>query len=849
MNLAYLLPPLLSAGVAVSLMLIVIAKGWRNRASHSFLLIAFGTALWGIIIFFMRASPDVEHALLWDRAVAPVCFATFIFYYHFSLALTGAKKNRAVLLVAYLSLALVIAFSPTGILVQNMRVESYGYAPIFGPGIFLLFSGYLFLAFALYSLIVAYRGSREYEQRNRLLYVTIAMVFPIVGASLELSPLIYPMAIFGNIAFCLLTTVAILRYHLFDIRIAMRKGLAYLTMSGLVAIPYVGTIFIIHWALEGRQISPWIYFLLLLLLAFAIQPLWRMVQRAVDRLFYRGRYDYLSALEQFSRECTSIIEIDSLSRRLVSLVSLAMVAARAYLLMPHGNNEKFILAASSTSDNEDDILLDAASALVTWHEHHDRPLRRSDLDFLRTLEGITAKERKMLDYIEADLLVPFMHREKLNGILILGPKLSEAPYGADDIATLMVLARHASTAIENAHLYAQSQQMVIRDGLTGLYNHRYFQERLREEVERGRRLKRPVTLMMLDIDMFHIYNELHGHAAGDIALTEVAQVLRGVARKIDLLFRYGGEEFAVLVPGQEAIQVCRLGERARKAIEAHPFPGLVSHRGLITISAGVASYPEHAPDAETLVFCADLAMLESKQKGRNSVALYTPMEIALAPSEEEHKRAALARTSQVSYVSTILALAAAIDAKDPFTYGHSQKVAKYTVLLGEAIGLSPEQLGSLRTAAMLHDIGKIGIPDSLLRKAERFTPEEMDEMKRHPELATSILSHVPSLSDLLTHIVHHHEYFDGSGYPDGLAGSDIPLESRILAIADAFDAITSSRAYRPARSVIEAITELRRCAGTQFDPHLVEAFCQALEQRPDATEVSDIENHVREGQV
>jgi diguanylate cyclase (GGDEF)-like protein len=841
MNLPYLLPPLIASGVASILLAVVLIRGRRNKASRIFSLIILGTALWGLFIFLMRASPDVEHALMWDRVGAPVAFAMFIFYYQFSLALTGAKKNKAVLLTAYSILALIIAFSPTGLFVQSMRAESYGYAPIIGPGVYLLLAfSPLLMGMAFYHLVKAYKASRDYEEKNRFLYVALAMSFPVVGTIVEVFPTVYPTAIFGNIAFCLFASVAIFRYNLFDIRIAMRKGLAYLVISAIVAVPYVGAILLASWALGETPVPLWVYIVLLLLLASASQPLWRRVQRTVDRLFYRGRYNYLSTLEQFSRQCTSIIDLDTLSSRLVSLTSAAMGATIAYLMMPQGSKGNFVVVASSASDNEYDFLLDADSALIIWLGRHDESLRRSDLNFFSTLEAITAKERTMLERMDMELIVPFLYRGKLNGILILSPKLSEEPYGADDIATLMVLARHASTAIENAYLYAQSQQMVIRDGLTGLYNHRYFQERLREEVERGRRLQRPVALMMLDIDMFHIYNELHGHAEGDRALAELAQVLRGVARKTDLLFRYGGEEFAILMPGTGASRVGALGDRARKAVETHAFPGLVKESGLLTVSVGVASHPENAPDAETLVFCADLALLEAKQKGRNSVVLYTPKEVAIATSEDP-KSAALTRLSQLTYVSTILALAATLDAKDPFTYGHSQKVAKYAVLLGEAIGLSSEQLGSLRTAALLHDIGKIGIPDNILHKAGRFTVKEMEEMKRHPKLAASILSHVPSLSHLLPHIVHHHERFDESGYPDGLTASDIPLESRILAIADAFDAITSPRAYRSACSVIEAIAELRRCAGTQFDPHLVEVFCSIMEQSPDIADVSGLE--------
>jgi putative nucleotidyltransferase with HDIG domain len=299
------------------------------------------------------------------------------------------------------------------------------------------------------------------------------------------------------------------------------------------------------------------------------------------------------------------------------------------------------------------------------------------------------------------------------------------------------------------------------------------------------------------------------------------------------MFRYSGDEFAMLAPGRKRIEAYAFAERMRKAVESHPFPGLVSGKGVLTISIGIACYPEHVADAETLAFCAELALLESKKKGRNTVTTYAPIQAAEAPSSKTpDKRAALSKASQLSHISTILALAAALDAKDPFTYGHSQKVAKYAVLLGEAIGIEPERLSALRTAALLHDIGKIGIPDGLLLKPQRFSDEERIEVQKHAVLAVDILKHIPSFSGLLPNIVHHHERFDGTGYPDGIRGEDIPLESRILSIADSYDAMTSPRQYKPTLTTKEAIAEIKKCAGTQFDPKLANVFCEIIWPAP-----------------
>jgi diguanylate cyclase (GGDEF)-like protein/putative nucleotidyltransferase with HDIG domain len=824
MNVSYLALPLIVCIIALLLLAIVLAKGRRRPAGRVFSFILFMLALYGLFTFFMRNSPDVEHALIWDRVVSTFGTGMFVLYYHFSLKLTDTKHWKISLMLSYVLWIIGTAISPTGLIIKDMTIKSYGYAPIVGPGVYIMYPFVFVLGISFYHLFKSARQSRDYEEKNRLQWVAAAMSFSLLGVALEAFPAIVPTALLGHLFFCLLAGIAILKYHLFDIRIIARKGLTYLLISALVAIPYVSIITIATWALGGKQVPLWVSLTLLVTLAFTAHPLWQWGQRLVDKLFYGKRYSSLNALERFSRECTGIIDLNSLSNHLISLTLPAMGASSAHLLMPRGNDMNFSLPESSAIEKNTDMYLDQNSILVRWLEKHDSPLRRSDIDYNSTLEAVTSKERALLNMINADLLVPFKYRDRLNGILTLSPKLSTEEYTKDDFDTLMVLARQASTAIENARLYAQSQEMAIKDGITGFYNHSFFQERTREEVEQAKTFKIPLSLVMINIDLFHIYNEIHGHAEGDKALADMAKVIRSISRETDLLFRYSGDEFAMLAPRTESSEASALAEKMRKAIESHHFPGLISGKGVLTISIGISCYPEHVADAETLAFCAELALLESKRKGRNAVSVYTPVASTVTSA------AVISKASQLSYVSTILTLAAALDAKDPYTYGHSQKVAKYAVLLGEAIGIEPERLSALKTAALLHDIGKIGVPDHLLLKPQRFNDEERKEIQKHSTLAASILKHIPSLSNLLPHIVHHHERFDGTGYPDGIKGEDISIEARILAIADSYDAMTSLRPYRPALKTQDAIAEIRQCAGTQFDPNLVKVFCEVLGQ-------------------
>jgi len=452
-----LLPPLISAIAASILLALIIVKARHNTASRIFSLNVFAVFLWALFIFFMRNSPNVEHALLWEKALIPVIFLFFASFYHFSLAITNTLGNKLVLKITYFCGIPIIATSFTPWFFKEVVEESYGYAPVFGPAGYIIFglaSALLMMAF--HSLIRAHRNSIEYEEKNRYLFVFLAMLFPLIGLLIDVFPMIYPASIFGNMGFCILASIAIFRYHLFDVRIALQKGFRYLMVSGFVAIPYVTILFLVSGPLKPDKGSFLIHAAFVLALAFAIQPLWRVAQGIVDRVFYRGRYDHLKTLERFSQECTEIINLTKLSERLISITTAAMRASSAHLMIFERNGLKYIDISNLSNDEETALQFDADSAFVTWFRKHDWPLSRAKIDYSSELASVTARERAMLDATSADLLVPFKRGADLIGILIMGEKLSGEPYGNDDIAMLMVLARHASTAIENAYLYDQS---------------------------------------------------------------------------------------------------------------------------------------------------------------------------------------------------------------------------------------------------------------------------------------------------------------------------------------------------------------------------------------------------------
>ncbi|MDH7601114.1 MAG: diguanylate cyclase [Armatimonadota bacterium] len=371
----------------------------------------------------------------------------------------------------------------------------------------------------------------------------------------------------------------------------------------------------------------------------------------------------------------------------------------------------------------------------------------------------------------------------------------------------------------------RAEEQANIDGLTGVYNHRFFQERLTAEIERANRFRRVLSIIMLDIDNFKHYNDTWGHQAGDKLLVLFAALCGQCIRSIDFLARYGGEEFIIILPETTETEAFNVAERIRQTTERETEAALGPGKGT-TVSAGIACYPKHGFTRHALILSADAALYSAKRSGKNRTCIY---------ESDQHRPYRAASSHVKSIVSeedleAIEALSAAVDAQTTCYNGHSSAVSNHAVLLGERLGLSPSELGSLRVAAMLHDIGTLGTPREILEKCTPLLQDEWKLIERHPGLGSRILARLQEMPAIGPAVRHHHERYDGKGYPNGLAGKEIPLFARIIAIADAYDAMTHPRPYRPALSQTEAIQELRRCAGTQFDPDLVEEFIAALEE-------------------
>ncbi|MGQ9455508.1 MAG: bifunctional diguanylate cyclase/phosphohydrolase [Armatimonadota bacterium] len=305
-------------------------------------------------------------------------------------------------------------------------------------------------------------------------------------------------------------------------------------------------------------------------------------------------------------------------------------------------------------------------------------------------------------------------------------------------------------------------------------------------------------------------------------------------RTIDFLARYGGEEFVVILPETTEKEAYQVAERIRQMTEKETVAAFGEGKGA-TVSAGIACYPKHGLTRHALILSADAALYSAKRNGKNRCQIYERDLHLPYRAVSGHIHPLLGSSEDLDALET---LGATIDAQSGFTTSHSIAVSRNALILGKRLGISPDELGCLRVAAILHDIGKVGTPREVFEKNTPLAENEWKLIENHAGLGSRILTRLQQMQSIGPGIKHHHERYDGKGYPNGLAGKQIPLFARIIAIADAYDAMTSPRPYRPAMSQEEAIQELRKCAGTQFDPDLVEEFIAGLQESAENTDVA-----------
>lgn len=541
-------------------------------------------------------------------------------------------------------------------------------------------------------------------------------------------------------------------------------------------------------------------------------------RKRVGELLQQRNRD-LTTLNSIAQSISQSIELDEvLQRALNGVLEAVELSIGGIYLRDEASGEPVLAANKGLTEDLIAAIKDMPPGVVSTRRMKERTEKTAVTDVLADeAAGDSPKPPADSGEIQYVLTLPLRSRGSDLGAIVLVTQ-SQDGFTTGHIQLLETISSQVGVAVDNARLFEKTSRLSITDELTGLYNHRHFSELLQTEIARTERYGDSLSLIMLDLDGFKEYNDQFGHVSGDTALKVFGQTLRSALRKTDLTFRYGGDEFAIILPAADAT-------RARNAVERIKSKWLQTVkeqrqiiRTFLGFSAGIAQFPENAETADVLTLLADAALYYSKRQGRYTYTLVSELGIIEADIQSP------------ATLGQVQALLSTADARNPQAYDHSKMVAAISEIIGKALGLPEEKLAELNVAALLHDIGKVGISASIINKTGKLTEDEWLVIRKHPAEGARIAACVPGASAAIPIIRHHHERYDGTGYPEGLKSEAIPLGARIVAVADAYSTMTAERQDKSALSDEEALEELKRCAGTQFDPQFVQVFSEAKNQ-------------------
>jgi HD-GYP domain-containing protein (c-di-GMP phosphodiesterase class II) len=773
-------------------------------------------AIWSLSAFFLLV--DENHSITWMRIYSAVAMTVMISLFYFTQTIIDNKTSWARYVIYYGLVGIVLCLS-TDLVITDAYIEASAIHYVFGDG-FLFISGpsYLLVIYSIYLLIKNRQETLDAIQRNRLLYLIIAISLVPTISLINFTPLgRYPVDIAVNGISALLITYAILRYQLLDIRIVIRQGLFYSIPTILIGTTYFLIITLslnIFQTYSGAQLFL-ISLVVAIITALIAEPIRLWAQSIIDRMFFREKYDATRMLQNLSSSVASVLDLYQITGMILEEVCSTLHIPTAAFFLREESGSRFQLTTQIGHDTIQQIEFRQGHPVVLWLSSHDQPLIRHDIEVLPQFQSLWRSERDDLDTLNAELFIPIKVQDILVGIFLVGSKRSEQAYTMEDIITLSTVANQTAVAIENARLYTSEQT------------------RLREMDTLYTMARQLVTTDNLG----EVVSVVAEHAVNSVQ----ANYARILTREQD-----GDYICRAIYPHTLPIKNLQIGKKEPLVAEHYYNWILQEDRAVVIRRNDPNLHTEELSalfmeDSETICFSPlkgveeYIGLLVLGDKGENRQESFSSTKIRLINVISDYaasaiQRALLHERLEETFLETIVALANAVDARDTYTGDHSQRMADLSTKIGEVMNLEQKQIEALHWASVLHDIGKIGVPDGILNKKGPLTKEEWVIMKEHPVIGSQIVAPIKYLTPVSPIIRSHHEKFDGSGYPYGLIGEDIPLGARILAIVDAYIAIRDKRVYSESHTHEEAIAELRRSAGSHFDPEIVDIFCKTISE-------------------
>lgn len=806
-----------------AMLFFMLAISKKDKMIISFMLYVASMIAWSASSLLMKAqfAPSV---LFWSRVMtACINFVPYFAYIFISYFTSQFKKIHllgwslimvGMMVIHSLGWMVTSASILTPVVDGQIIYEvSYQTGPFAYPGFAIVF---VLLSSSLLKMLNAYKHGVKTSQRLRPVLLGLFILY--VGFALNVIPAIgkYPVDFAAGIITSSLLMYAIYKEHVVELKIVITRTLVF---TFIMTFLFSAVALLVNTVLRlfnqfNNGLSQEIFVLLTSLITIILfQPLFTVIFRLVENYFNKKENQQNTLIKNFTLSASNNLNLEHLAQELLNVIVQLTSNDDVSIFFKNAQNDDYGFYASFKKLTRLTLDFRSNHPFIQWFTQFDDVIKEEYLTTHPIFKTLWDKERQALALIRFEALVPLKYNNELIGMVLLSSKDYTTLLNNEDLNAVSALCATASIAMSNARMFEKFQQDAIMDSLTGIYNHRYFIDQLQKNTRNLR--TQMVSLIMINIDMFALFNEIYGHYAGDIVLQRVAEAIRFVNGERGTLCRYGGDVFALILPYVDSRTAYELAEKIRERVEATSMAKGAEITRNITISIGISAAPSVASDDKDLIAKATAALRYAKMTGKNKSVLFNP---------DIHDQKVNDTASDEMNMATIYALTAAIDAKDHYTFGHSQRVAQYATAIAKEAGARKEEIELIRQASLLHDIGKIGIPENILTKFTRLSDDEYDVMKMHVDMSITIIKYLPSFSHVIPAVVGHHERWDGTGYPRRIKGENIPFAARCIAVADAFDAITSNRHYKTYLSIDFALEEVENNAGKQFDPELAKIF-------------------------
>jgi putative nucleotidyltransferase with HDIG domain len=774
--------------------------------------------LWSLSAFFLLSGMD-NHPLFWFRLMAFGAVGSAVTLIRFVETVTAKHWSWLIWVYIYGVICFILMlFTPLAVksaILVNMEVLYE-----FGPLIFLIAGpGYFLNFFSLFQLIKRFNESDDLIIRNRLRYLILGVGIILLTSVVNFTPLgKYPIDIAGNSLTAILISYAILRHQLLDIKVIIRKSVLYSVPTVIIGTAYFLIISLAFSLLETySEIQIFgVSLFVAILTALVTQPFRDMAQSFIDKMFFREKYDSSLMLQRLSSRTALVLDLDQVTNMILKDLTETLHIKNAAFFLKRGAGFGYYLSSQIGLEPFIKIRMSENHPIALWLTTHKNVLRKNDLDVQPYFRALWRKERDDLEKLSGELFIPLLVKTELVGIFVIGQKRSEQGYSQDDELTLTTLANQTAVAIENARLYKIEQDR--RAELSLLFN-MSRQLVATDDVENVESIITKYAAMSTNVTYTRI---LKLDSQGNF----ICQAAHSI-REMNVDFH-----FNVIEP-EEVQVVYRKVQESGKYLIIEKNGSLISEELnnslLLDVATSVCIYPINVVDE----FIGLLIFGEERKIQREPFDANKLQLISLIADQAGSalRRSKLHEQLEESLLETVIALANAVEARDTYTEDHSARMEELVVAVCEKLEFTKEDVQNMRWAARLHDIGKIGVPDNILRKPGSLTDEEWIAMRQHPEIGSKILAPISMMADVSPIIRAHHERFDGKGYPDGLSQDQIPYGARVLTVVDAYVAMTDDRIYRKSLSHEEATNELIINKGSQFDPIIVDAFLEIIDKK------------------